>query len=133
MMMDTTPRHGEVGSAAPVARVIHLDQLDAVPVAGVTWRPVRRALGITAFGTNAYSAGPGELLIEPHDELGGSAHEELYVIVRGHATFTVDGAEIDAPAGTLVFVAEPGAHRTAVACDEDTIALAVGGEPVLPG
>jgi hypothetical protein len=26
-----------------------------------------------------------------------------------------------------VFVAEPGAHRTAVACDEDTIALAVGG------
>src|SRR5258708_5060252 len=35
---------------------VHLDGLDAIPVAGVVWHPVRRRLGIRAFGINAYSA-----------------------------------------------------------------------------
>ena len=34
---------------------------------------------------------------------GGQRAQELYFVVSGRATFTVDGEEVDAPAGTFVF------------------------------
>jgi hypothetical protein len=112
---------------------VHLDSLDSIPVGdGVVWRPVRRRFGIRAFGTNAYtSEGVGTHIIEDHDELGSGAHghEELYVVVRGRATFTVDGEAVDAPAGTMVFIGDPALKRVAIAEEEGTIVLAVGGEP----
>jgi tetratricopeptide (TPR) repeat protein len=113
--------------------VANFDSLDAIPVGdGVIWRPVRRQFGIRAFGTNAYtSAGVGQHIVEEHDELGAGAggHEELYVVVRGRATFTVGGETTDAPAGTLVFVRDPALRRSAIAEEEGTIVLAIGGEP----
>jgi hypothetical protein len=114
-----------------MVRVIHIDELEAIAVAGVSWRPIRRALGITGFGINAYSAAPGEQLIEEHDESGGGSghHEELYLVLSGHAVFTVDGKEIDAPAGTLVFVPEASSRRAAVALAEGATAVVVGGRP----
>ena len=58
---------------------------------------MRHHLGITAFGTNAYvGRSAGDLVIEDHDE---DEHEELYVVLSGAATFTVDGETFDAPAG----------------------------------
>jgi tetratricopeptide (TPR) repeat protein len=110
-------------------RAINVGDLERIDVAGVHLRPVRRPLGITAFGTNAFTAEAGEQLIEEHDELGGGSgtHEELYVVLTGHATFTVDGQEVDAPAGTLVFCGEPGTRRAAVAKADGTTALVVGG------
>ena len=37
--------------------VTRFGELEAIPVAeGLVWHPVRRRLGITAFGINAYSA-----------------------------------------------------------------------------
>lgn len=117
------------GTVAAVARVAHLDELVTIHAAGVNWLPVRRELGITGFGVNAYSADRGGRLIEEHDESGGGAgrHEELYVVLRGHATFNVDGTEIDAPSGTLVFVPEPTSQRGATALADGTTALVVGG------
>jgi hypothetical protein len=114
-----------------MVRTLRLADLDEIRVAGVNWRPVRRALGITAFGVNAYTAGAGEQLIEEHDELGGGAagHEELYVVLVGEARFTVDGEEIEAPAGTLVFVPEPGSRRAATALAPGTTVLVAGGDP----
>jgi hypothetical protein len=53
-------------------------------------------------------------------------HEELYVVLSVHATFTVDGEEVDAPTGTLVFVGDPAAKRKAVAVEPETAVLAVG-------
>jgi tetratricopeptide (TPR) repeat protein len=92
--------------------------------------PVRRTLGIEAFGINAYTAGAGELVVEEHDETGAGAghHEELYVVVTGHATFTVDGEEIDAPVGTCVFLDDPKERRGARAVEDGTTVLAIGGE-----
>ena len=112
-----------------MARVTHLDRLDLIHVAGVNWRPVRRQLGITGFGINAYTADRGQQLIEEHDESGGGAgrHEELYVVISGHAKFVVDGEEIDAPTGTFVFVPETTSRRSATARDEGTTVLVVGG------
>jgi tetratricopeptide (TPR) repeat protein len=91
--------------------------------------PIRIPLGIEAFGVNAYgAAGEGELVIEEHDELGAGAggHEELYLVLSGHAGFTLDGEEHDAPAGTLVFVRDPEVRRSAVARAPDTTVLVVG-------
>ena len=90
---------------------------------------LRRTLDLGAFGASAaYQAKAGEDVIGEHDELGPGAdgHEELYVVVQGGAAFTVDGEEIDAPHGTVVFV-QPGAKRKAVATSDETIVLAVGG------
>jgi tetratricopeptide (TPR) repeat protein len=112
-------------------RVTRLDELDRIPVAGVTWHPVRRRLRTRAFGINAYSADAGEQLIEPHDEtgVGAGAHEELYVVITGRATFTVAGEEVDAPMVTFVFVPDLTAKREAVAVEDGTTALVVGGPP----
>lgn len=90
---------------------------------------LRRTLDIGAFGASAtYQAKAGEDVVGEHDELGPGAdgHEELYVVVQGSATFTLDGDEVDAPQGTIVFV-QPGATRKAVATSDETIVLAVGG------
>jgi hypothetical protein len=113
--------------------VANLDSLDAIPVGdGVVWRPVRRQFDIRAFGINAYtSEAAGQRIVEEHDELGSGAggHEELYIVVRGRATFTVDGERVDAPSGTMVFVRDPALKRVAIAEEEDTLVLAIGGEP----
>ena len=90
---------------------------------GLVWHPVRHHLGITAFGTNAYvGRAPGDLVIEDHDE---DEHEELYVVLAGAATFTVDDETFDAPQGTLVLVTPP-SRRVARAAAPDTTILAVG-------
>jgi hypothetical protein len=67
--------------------------------------------------------------VEEHDETGPGAghHEELYLVVTGRATFTVDGESFDAPAGTLVFLDEPTERRAARAVEDRTIVLAIGG------
>ena len=116
---------------APAYGVLHLDAVDAIPVAGVRWKPVRRTLGIEAFGINAYTADFGEHVVEDHDETGGGAggHEEVYAVIAGRARFTVAGDEIDAGPGTLVFVRDPGARRSAVAAADGTTVLALGGTP----
>ena len=115
-------------------RVLSLDDLDPISVAGVRLHPVRQALGISAFGINGFSADAGERLIEEHREDGGGAgrHEELYVVIRGRATFTVDGEELDAAAGTLVLV-PPGSLRGAMATEDRTLALVIGNPPGAAG
>ncbi|HZO63198.1 MAG TPA: hypothetical protein VFB35_09500 [Gaiellaceae bacterium] len=93
---------------------------------------LRTELGIESFGTTAvHQAEAGGRLIGEHDELGpgASRHEELYVVVSGGCTFTVDGDEVDAPHGSVVFVRDPAAKRSAVATVDDTVVLAVGGTP----
>ena len=108
-----------------------LSDVDAIPVGdSLTWRPVRRHLGIGAFGVNAYTAvEAGEEVVEDHDETGDGAgrHEELYFVASGAATFALDGETVDAPAGTFVFVAEPAVRRHATAAAPDTTVLAIGG------
>jgi tetratricopeptide (TPR) repeat protein len=117
-------------SAYEVAR---LDELERFPVddEGLVWRPVRRRLGIQAFGTNAYTAeNAGDRVVEEHRE-GQNGHEELYFVVSGRATFKLEDEEHDVPAGTLVF-ARPGTLRGAVAAEAGTTVLAIGARPGVP-
>lgn len=109
--------------------VVHLDDVEAIPGPDtLIWHPVRATLGLRAFGTNAYTADePGLDVVEPHTEDLSLAHEELYFVHRGRATFTIDGEECDAPAGTYVFVPDPASHRHAVATEAGTTVLSFGG------
>jgi mannose-6-phosphate isomerase-like protein (cupin superfamily) len=104
------------------------------PGAGDTGRVrkgIRRDLGITSFGINAFRAPAGEDVIREHDEAGfvASGQEELYLVLSGAATFEVDGESFEAAAGSLVFVRDPAAKRSAVAKDAETTILVIGGTP----
>jgi hypothetical protein len=93
------------------------------------WIPIRRRFGIEAFGVNAWSApGPEDELIREHEE-SSIGDEELYLVVDGHATFTVAGEQIDAPAGTVVFVRDPAEQRGARAREGGATILTVGAKP----
>jgi tetratricopeptide (TPR) repeat protein len=93
------------------------------------YRPVRLQLGITAFGATVWS-GPaaGDLIVDEHDPGDPTSDQELFVVLRGHAGFELDGERVDAPAGTFVF-APPGVKRRAVAEEAGTEILLVEGTP----
>ncbi len=112
-------------------KVVHLNQLESIPGPGsLTWRPVRLALGVRAFGCNAYTSGEaGHDVVEPHSEDPVLAHQELYFVAAGRATFTIDDISYDAPAGTYVFVPDPSSWRHAVAAEAGTTVLSFGGPP----
>ena len=93
------------------------------------WAPIRKRLDVQSFGINAWTVrAPGDRIIPEHDETP-SGHEELYLVTAGHAVFSVDGEEVDAPAGTVVYVGDPDAKRGASAREAGTTVLAVGGRP----
>ena len=109
---------------------LRLDDVPPITVAGeLRWKPIRRTLGIEAFGMNAYTGeNVGDDVVERHSEerLG---HEEVYLVLAGRATFELDGESLDAPAGTIVFLRDPTVRRYASAAEPGTTVLAVGGKP----
>lgn len=122
-MIDTPDR--------PAYTAAHLDEIpfEAGESPGTEWKPIRRFFGIGSFGTNAARATEaGDVLTHDHDEVGAN-HEELFLIVSGHATYRVGGEEIDAPAGTFLYVPDPAVVRGVVAVEPGTTMLVVGAEP----
>ncbi|MFN0153055.1 MAG: TPR end-of-group domain-containing protein [Gaiella sp.] len=109
-------------------QAIRIDEIEPISVAGVHWHPLRRTLGIGAFGVNAYSGHTGEHVVEEHSE-ERLQHEEIYVVLSGSARFTMDGEERDVAAGGMVFLSDPTVRRGAVALEDGTRVLAVGGKP----
>ncbi len=108
---------------------VRLDEIEPIPVVGETllWRPLRRTLDVGAFGINSYIApNAGDDVVEEHTERM-YGHEELYLVLSGRATFTLDGETLDAPAGTAVFIRDPAVKRHARAEEPQTSVLAVGG------
>jgi len=114
--------------------VLHIDDAERIPGHGFLWRPLRKQLGTSGFGVNGYTADAGGEVIEDHDELsaGAAGHEELYLVIEGAATFTVDGEEVAAPQGTMVLV-PPGTRRGATATEDGTTVLVIGGVPGAAG
>ena len=109
--------------------VAHLDDIEEFSDAGCHYRPIRHHLGITAFGVTAWTAhAAGDLVINEHDEGDPTADQELFLVLRGHAVFELEGDRVDAPAGTLVFV-PPRTKRTASAKQDGTTIIAVEGAP----
>ena len=113
-------------SADPGYEILSIDDLEELPSSAGTqvMLPLRRRVGFEPFGINAWlGRNPGDHVIERHREAGGP--EELYVVVRGRAQFTLGDETFEAPVGTIVH-APPGTLREATALDAGTIALAMG-------
>ncbi|HLI61274.1 MAG TPA: hypothetical protein VKV21_16570 [Solirubrobacteraceae bacterium] len=121
---------GDMGRSGPSWAAVSIDEVEAIDWrgTGIRWHPVRGALGADIVGMAAFTASrAGELVVEPHTEAAdGRGQQEVYVVIRGAARFVIDGAEIEAPAGTFVRV-EPEAHRQAEALTAPTAVLALGG------
>ena len=121
---------------AEVARLADVDPGNQDIVDG-SFHLVRRHFDIRSFGVNGVTASAGETVILEHHERDDAenrtnGHEELFAVMSGHAVFTVDGEEIDAPAGTLVFVRDPALLRSARATADGTSVIAIGAPPGVP-
>jgi hypothetical protein len=110
--------------------------LDTLPAAGevdgAAWKPLRHHFSVTGFGVNAWVArDEGDEVVEEHTEVEDDVqgHEEMYLVTRGFAHFTIGGDELEAPAGTVVFVRDPTLTRKAVARVRGTIVVAIGQKP----
>jgi len=111
-------------------RVAHIDEIpfEEGSSPGTEWKPVRRFFDIASFGTNLSRATyAGDVLTHDHDETKAN-HEELFLIVSGHATYRVDGEDIDAPAGSFLWVPDPATVRGVVAKEPGTVMFVVGAE-----
>jgi hypothetical protein len=109
--------------------ILSIDDLDQYPTTAGTQilMPLRRRLGFQPFGVNAWlGRETGDHVIERHREQDGP--EELYIVLRGRASFTLDEETFEAPVGTLVH-APPGTLREATALEPRTIVLAMGAKP----
>ena len=108
--------------------VRRLDELPLVPTddpSDFDWYPVQHHLGIGAFGVNGLGGDAGTVLVAEHDELE-SGQEELYVVVEGTVTFTLDGESRQVFAVSFVAVPDPAVKRSAVAAEDSTLLLAIG-------
>jgi tetratricopeptide (TPR) repeat protein len=109
--------------------VAHVDEIAELDDGRAPMRAVRHHFGIKSFGVNAWTVrDAGARIINEHDESEPDSQEELYLVLRGRASFEIDGEQFDAPAGTFVFV-EPGVRRTAIADEPGTTIVVVGGVP----
>ena len=109
--------------------VAHVDEIEEFEDVGCHYRPIRHHLGISAFGVTAWTAhAAGDPVINEHDEDDPTADQELFLVLRGHAVFELDGTVVDAPAGTLVF-APPRTRRAASARENGTTVILVEGTP----
>jgi mannose-6-phosphate isomerase-like protein (cupin superfamily) len=88
------------------------------------FRKVRAPLGVTAFGVNWLVYPPGaDGLLHYHD-----TQDELYLVHRGTAKFTVDGEEHIVEAGGLVHVESETPRGVSNAGHDDLYLLVVGGK-----
>ncbi len=114
-------------------RLLRLDEVDGYADEGrPRWHMIRSVLGIESFGINSWRATEaGQEIVGEHDELGPGAggHEELYLVLSGRATFTIEGEQVAAPAGSLLYVKDPATKRGAVADEAATEILVIGGRP----
>jgi len=120
----------DAGQKGAPWKVAHIDEIpfEEGESPGTEWKPVRRFFDAKSFGASlARATYAGDILTHDHDETGAN-HEELFLIVSGHATYRVGDEEIDAPAGTFLWVPDPATVRGVVAKEPGTVMFVVGAE-----
>jgi hypothetical protein len=113
-----------------VARIADLPRIAPAEPGDPAWTPIRHALGIGAFGVNAWHGdAEGDPVIEAHDEIPAASdpggHEELYVVMTGRARFVIDGDQVDLDPGAVVAL-PPHVRREATALADGTTVVAIG-------
>lgn len=84
---------------------------------------LRDALGCDQLGVTVVECNPRWTGLE-HDH-GDEAHEEVYVLVEGEATVTVEGDEVDLTAGDVLRV-DPDATRQIHNGDTESLFVLIG-------
>ena len=111
---------------APVAyTLLHEGDSSIESFRGVFMK-MRRALGTTAFGLNEVRLPAGAAGAE-HDETA-TGHEEVYVVLAGEGTFTIDGEDVPVTEGDYLRV-DPASTRQVVAGPEGLRFIVVGAKP----
>jgi quercetin dioxygenase-like cupin family protein len=112
--------------------VVDLGGLEGEGPGGMV-RKVRRALGARAFGMNYFTLPPG-VVGRKHDH-AANGQEEVYFVVRGSGTMTVDGETVELRAGRFLRV-DPASTREPTAGPDGleflTIGAPVEGSPYEP-
>ena len=93
---------------------------------------VRRALGTTAFGINEVRMPPGFEGPE-HDEVE-TGHEEVYIVLEGSGTFTIDGEAVAVSSGVYLRVDAETTRQTIAGADGLTfVVVAAKPQPTYDG
>ena len=104
--------------------VVHHDEVEA-QFNGV-FKPMRSALGVTAFGVNRLSLPAGA--DGPEHDHSKDGQDEVYVIVEGSGKVTVGGEEHDVRVGHFVY-ADAGTRRQVTAGPEGISWIGIGCQP----
>jgi uncharacterized cupin superfamily protein len=88
---------------------------------------IRRALGTTAFGLNELRMPPGFEGVE-HDE-ARTGHEEVYAVLTGSGTATIDGEDVPLAAGDYLRV-DAAATRKLIAGPDGLRFIVIGAKPL---
>lgn len=80
----------------------YIDAADIKPRLRVL-RPIRKSLGLESVGVNEIELPPNSELHPEHDELKTN-QDELYIVLEGAATMTVDGERLELVPGRYVWV-----------------------------
>jgi len=106
--------------------ILSLDDLDQHQSSDgeLVLSPLRRRIGFRPAGVNVWvGRKAGDRVIEEHNQ--SDQQEELYVVLRGAARFTLGEESFDTTIGSFVH-APGGVFRGAVATEDDTRVLAIG-------
>ena len=102
------------------------DTDDVEAVNGV-FRPIRRALGVTAFGINQEELPPNGDAYPDHDH-AEDGQEEVFYVLDGAGKMVVDGEDVELKPGRYVCV-EAGSKRKILPGDEGLRMICVGSPP----
>jgi uncharacterized cupin superfamily protein len=109
-------------------RVMHSDEIDGA--SDSVFKPVGRLMGATAFGVNVEQFPQGHDSYPDHDH-SRDGQEEVYVVLAGQATLTIDGDDHVMRPGSVAFV--PAGHSRRFTMPDDSVRiLAIGGKPGAP-
>jgi mannose-6-phosphate isomerase-like protein (cupin superfamily) len=89
-----------------------------------TVRKIRQAVGITAFGANAWVLAPG-VESRPHSH---ERQDELYFVHRGRAKFRLPGETRELGPGGMCHVEAATPRQIVSVGDEDLVLVVVGAE-----
>ncbi len=94
---------------------------------GGAFRPIRKTLGVRAFGINQEDFPPNADQYPEHDH-AGDGQEEVYCCIGGSGRIVVDAEEVELKPGRYVLVTPESKRK--VYAGPDGLSLIVAGAPV---
>ncbi len=94
---------------------------------GIEFKPVGRALGVTAWGMNVLKLAPGTSTYPEHDHVD-DGQEEVYLVLEGDATLRAGERDWRLERGDMVRV-PPGVKRNWEPGERGATLLAIGATP----